>query len=96
MAATPKHILARLAVTLLTAGAEAHETQGPIGGDLIVKLCKEAWSWIAGACGTAGGYIAEHDLAFWLGVLVLTLTAADRCYEILIKCRRYRSMSAED
>lgn len=90
-----KQIFARLAVTFLTAAVRAHESEPTdLAGEAIVKLCREAWSWLAGACGTVGGLVAEHDLTFWLGALVLLLTAADRCYEILIKCRRFRGMSA--
>lgn len=94
-----KHLLALLAVSFLTlAGRAAAYEADPssFGENAVTKLCREAWHWIAGACGAAGGYITDHDLIFWLGVLLLLLSVIIRCYEILIRCRRYRAMKAGD
>ena len=59
----------------------------------MIKPFRDLWAWLAGGSGITFGHMTDHDVTFWLGMIVLLLTVIERGYEIFLKHKQAMRLS---
>ena len=62
----------------------------------MFKSVRDLWAWVCGGTSTITGYIAQQDIMFWLGLLVILVTLIERIVAIVLNMTKWRKLREGD